>query len=86
MRLVIALLLNALFSHPSRVLWAFLRLWFSAFGCDLTPSGPHPGSDEVPLVMFSGASPLALREMRVNELGIVHVVLVPACSLAASNP
>lgn len=76
MRLVIAVVLNALYSHSLCILWLWLWLWFSGFGCDLTLSGAHVVCDEVPLGMCSGAGPPALPEGQVNELAIVYVVLV----------
>lgn len=49
---------------------------FQFFGCDPALSGAHLVYDEVPLGMFSGAGPLALHAMQVNEQDTVYMVSV----------
>lgn len=62
--------------------YAFLGVSFG-FGFPLLDAILHeivPTLCEVPLGMFSGARPLALHEMQVNELDIVSLFLVfPQC-------
>ena len=53
MRLVIAVK----FSLFPFIMHSFGFSFSFGFGCDLTISGTHPLSNEVPFGMFSGASP-----------------------------